>query len=192
MRPARPLSLSLLVLLAWPTGCAREAARLPAGGPLLHYRIPWPDAFPSDVAVDDEGRVWFTDRLTHALGMFDPRTEEFRRVPTPTRRSAPYGLVRAPDGALWFGESNGGRLGRLDPETGEITEVELPGAGAGPRLLAWAADAVWFTAERDGVYGRYDPASGDAEVWRSPVADPYGIAAVGDQVWIAGRRGPWV
>lgn len=186
MRPALLLSLSVLAVLP---GCVRRAPPLPTGGSLLHYRIPWPDAFPSDVAVDGEGRVWFTDRLTHALGVFDPATEEFRRIPTPTRRSAPYGLLRAPDGSLWFGESVAGRLGRLDPATGEVTEVEIPGLRTGPRLLAWAGGAVWFTAERDGIHGRYDPGTGEVELWDSPVERPYGIAAVGDQVWVAGRRG---
>lgn len=185
MRPALLLYLSILAVLP---ACARTAPPLPAGGSLLHYRVPWPDAFPSDVAVDDEGRVWFTDRLTHALGVFDPATEEFRRIPTPTARSAPYGLVLAPDGALWFGESVAGRLGRADPATGEITEVEIAELRTGPRLLAWAGGALWFTAERDGAHGRYDPATGEVRVWPSPVERPYGIAAVGDQVWVAGRR----
>lgn len=179
--------MALLALSTW--GCARRPPLLPESGTMEHYRIPWDNAFPSDVAVDDGGRLWFTDRLTHALGVFDPATEEFRRIQTPTGRSAPYGLVRAPDGALWFGESNGGRLGRLDPALGEITEVQIPELGKGPRLLVWAGNAVWFTAQRDGAYGRYVPSTGERRVWSGRIPEPYGIAAVDEQVWVASQGG---
>lgn len=169
-------------------GCAKAPPLLPESARMLHYEIPWEGAFPSDVAVDDAGRLWFTDRLTHALGVFDPVTERFDRYPTPTSRSAPYGLVRAPDGTVWFGESNGGYLGRIDPATGVIEEVEIPGLErTGPMLLAWAGGAVWFTSrESAGVYGRYDPTSGDTRVWRAPAdSRVYGIAATpAGAVWV--------
>ena len=184
----RALPAALLCLVLGP-GCARRPPPLPSGGRIAHYAIPWPNAFPSDVAVDDRGRLWFTDRLTHALGRFDPEDRTFRRFETPTPRSAPYGLVRGPAGLLWFGESNGGRLGRLDPESGTITEVEIPGLQTGPRLLAWADGALWFTAEKEDAYGRYDPATGAHRLWRGLIERPYGIAAAGDGVWVAAKEG---
>lgn len=197
MRPApcstafvrRALILAGLGLGAWAGGCARRPPPLPEGGRILHYRIPWENAFPSDVAVDEAGRLWFTDRLTHALGVFDPATETFRRLPTPTPRSAPYGLIRDPSGALWFGESNAARLGRADPATGEVTEHEIPGLRAGPQLLAWSGGRVWFTSQRDDAFGWFDPGSGESRVWSHIIEDPYGIAAAGGAVWVAPRRG---
>ncbi len=181
----------MAVLLAALTGaCARAAPVLPEPHALEYHRVPWEDAFPSDAVVDDRGRLWFTDRLTHALGRYDPDPATFRRYPTPSPRSAPYGLVRGPDGALWFGESNGRRLGRLDPETGAITEIEVPGLAHGPQLLAWSGGLLWFTSRRDGVIGRYDPVSGEARLWRDRVPEPYGIAATPDgRVWVAAHGG---
>lgn len=170
---------------------------MPEDARILHYEIPWEGAFPSDVVVDEEGRLWFTDRLTHAVGMFDLDTERFDRYPTPTVHSAPYGLIRAPDGTLWFGESNAGRLGRLDPRTGAIEEVEIPGLErTGPMLLAWSDGAVWFTArDRSGAFGRHDPTTGRSSVWREALPHSrsgphqdrvYGIAATpSGQVWVA-------
>lgn len=153
------------------------------------YEIPWENAFPSDVAVDDEGRLWFTDRLTHALGVFDPEARTFRRLATPTAKSGPYGLIRAPDGTMWFGESNASRLGRLDPRTGEITEHLIPELRSGPRLLAWRDGVIWFTAQPEGAYGSFDPATGRSRIWTGRIEQPYGIAATPEGVWIAPRRG---
>lgn len=184
----------MLVLLSLAVaGCGKTPPLLPEAARILHYEIPWEGAFPSDVVVDEAGRLWFTDRLTHALAVFDPATERFDRYPTPTPKSAPYGLVRAPDGTLWFGESNAGRLGRMDPRTGAIEEVEVPGLErTGPMLLAWADGAVWFTSrEPAGVYGRYEPTSGDTRTWRAPVEDRvYGIAATPEgAVWVGRYNG---
>lgn len=189
------LGVLALGALALATACAKAPPRPPEAGTMVYYRIPWPDAFPSDVVVTEDGRLWFTDRLTHAIGVFDPATSSFRRIPTPTEQSAPYGFTRGPDGALWFGESNGGRLGRIDPETDSIHEVEV-GLAHGPQLLAWADDALWFTSRRDDAVGRYDPATGDIRIWREPLpgrrvrySGPYGIAATPDgRVWV-GRHG---
>ena len=181
-------------LAAGLAGCAKAPPAMPESARMLHYEIPWEGAFPSDVAVDDEGRLWFTDRLTHSLGVFDPETERFDRYPTPTGLSAPYGLVRAPDGAFWFGESNAGRLGRLDPETREIREVEIPGLErTGAMLVAWADGAVWFTARDDsGVFGRHVPATGETRIWRGVLGPGriYGIAATpAGAVWVAKYSG---
>lgn len=191
MSPRVAFALILITLVA--AGCARTPPPLPGSARMLHYEIPWEGAFPSDVVVDEAGRLWFTDRLTHALAVFDPVTERFDRYATPTPRSAPYGVVRAPDGTLWFGESNAGRLGRMDPATGAIEEVEVPGLErSGPMLLAWSDSAVWFTSrEPAGVYGRYEPPSGHTRIWRAPVeARVYGIAATpAGAVWVGGYDG---
>lgn len=142
--------------------------------------------------MDSLGRLWFTDRLTHAIGMLDPETRRFTRIETPTPESAPYGITRAPDGTLWFGESNGGNLGRIDPATGALTEIPIPGLDAGPQLVVWARGAVWFTSKRDAAYGSYTPATARTWVVEDVVREPYGIAAVGDEVWIGSQRDRWL
>ncbi|MEX0891533.1 MAG: hypothetical protein WEB88_05125 [Gemmatimonadota bacterium] len=186
--PAPPprLLLAAAGVLCVLAACAKTSPPLPSAGTMRHFPIPWENAFPSDVAVDAEGRLWFTDRITHAVGMFDPATETFTRLETPTEKSAPYGMVAAPDGTLWFALSRGGGLGHLDPGEGVIREVPLAGLRLGPNLVAWSEGAVWFTARDERAFGRYDPATGATAVWTGRVpGKPYGIAATPDgQVWI--------
>ncbi|MDT8369518.1 MAG: hypothetical protein RQ745_09950 [Longimicrobiales bacterium] len=181
--------ISAITVLVGASGCGPSTPSLPEPGPLRSFEIPWPNAFPSDILVDSIGRVWFTDRLTHAIGRFDPESESFTRYPTPTPRSAPYGFKAGPDGGFWFAESNGGRLGRIDPATGVIEEIELD-PPANPTLLAWSGDALWFTARHDDIVGRYDLPTGRIDLWPSPVAAPYGIAAPpGGGVWVGAHGG---
>jgi virginiamycin B lyase len=189
MRRSPRLGIRPILLATLLAGCARNSPPLPMAGGIESYRVPWPDAFPSDVVVDGRGRVWFTDRLTHALGVFDPSSEAFRRIDTPTEHSAPYGVLRAPDGTIWFGESNGRRLGRLDPATGEIAEIPIDGLEHGPRLVAWYGGEIWFTSLEDDAFGRYDPATGRQEVWKGRIEEPYGIAAAAGAVWVMAQGG---
>ncbi len=126
------------------------------------------NAFPSDVAMGDDGRVWFTDRVTSVIGRFDPGTFAFQAFPTPTPKSAPYGILTAPDGALWYAASTVGRLGRLDPKTGAIREFVLPGVTGGPHLIAFTRGTIWFSARDGRVYGRFDTRTGQSRVFAAP------------------------
>jgi virginiamycin B lyase len=184
----RILTSALLLGLA-AAACAKRLpddarrSRLPQHVSVREYEIPWPDAFPSDVVIDTAGRLWFTDRLTHVIGIFDPATERFASYRTPTPRSAPYGIITAPDGGLWYAASGAGQLGRVDPATGDIVEVTVAGRG-GPHLLAWHEGRIWFSQREARSYGSYDPATGDVRLHALDVR-PYGVAAAGGSIWIS-------
>lgn len=190
MRPARAAPLLLLGLAL---ACAKAPLPMPVPVAVEEFVVPWPDAFPSDLVADDRGRIWFTDRLISAIGRFDPADGSFERFDTPTPGSAPYGFVRGPDGGLWYAASQVGGLGRIDPVTGVIEEVRLEGVRGGPHLLAVEGGRIWFTAREGGVYGSLDVATRESRVYRAPDGwKPYGIAAAGGYVWVAGIDGPGV
>ena len=187
----RRLAVRLGAVLACVSGCHGSRPALPVPQPVREFTVPWENAFPSDAAVDAGGRVWFTDRLTHVIGRFDPETQEFTSFPTPTPKSAPYGMVAGPDGGLWFAESQASRLGRIDPADAGITEYVLRGVSGGPHLLARAGGRLWFTAREGRAWGWYDPESGESRVYPGPEGfGPYGIAASSDgSIWIGGQPG---
>jgi streptogramin lyase len=137
------------------------------------------------VVVDSVGRVWFTDRLTHAIGSFDPSTGRFERYPTPTQPSTPYGLLVSPDGGLWYGAAGASRLGRVDPATAVITEHPIPDASGGPQLLAWRDGEIWFGLRESRGYGRFSPSTGASTVYRLETHRPYSVAATAEAVWFS-------
>ncbi|HSJ10209.1 MAG TPA: hypothetical protein VK928_09855 [Longimicrobiales bacterium] len=182
---------SLLVLLCACGLLAACSARqrgpsLPQLGEVKEFTIPWANAFPSDIAVDGDGRVWFTDRINHIIGRFDPATREFAVVETPTSRAAPYGIIAAPDGVLWFAESMAARIARLDPRTGEVTEYPVTGATrGGPHMLVWHDGLIWFTMREAAGYGKFDPRTGESTLYELPRSRPYSITATRDAIWFS-------
>lgn len=167
--------------------CAKRGPRLPRPLGVEEFVVPWPNAFPSDVVVDDGGVVWFTDRFANVIGRFEPETGRFERVTLPGRLRTPYGFVRAPDGRLWFAASGSGSVGVLDPATREIEEHRLEGATGGPHLIAWREGEIWFTLREGHGFGRYDPRRRTTRIF--PPEDeserPYSIGvAPNGHVWV--------
>jgi virginiamycin B lyase len=159
-RPVPGLILAIAAL----AGCQSAPPAMPVPTEIIEYVIPWENAFPNDVVVDTAGAVWFTDRITHVVGRFDPMTGSFSRFSPPTEKSAPYGLIVAPDGGLWYAASTAGILGRVDPASGGIEEHVIPGATGGPQQLVMLDGVIWFSLREANALGRYDPRTGESRL----------------------------
>jgi virginiamycin B lyase len=107
---------------------------------------------PSDVAVDEDGIVWFTVPLEQGIGRLDPATGNV--TVTPTETLIPRGLTIAADGDIWFTARFVPQgVGRLDPTTGTVTEFPL--TNVGPQDIAASPDGtVWFTQTTKGNIAR--------------------------------------
>jgi virginiamycin B lyase len=110
-----------------------------------------PGARPRRLAVDAQGRVWFTDYAQRRLGRFDPRlpeAERTREFPTPGGGS-PYGIAIGPDGRVWYNDQDAAELVGFDPESESVVarlplELESPGpvrniTADQPRRRLWLA-----------------------------------------------------
>lgn len=178
------LAFAMLLL----PGCSRRAggaAPLPQVMTVREFVIPWELTFATDMVVDRSGMVWFSDRFSHSIAVLNPATGDFQSYPTPTPRSAPYGLVLAPDGAIWFAASMVGMLGRVDPATREITEHSIPDARGGPHMLVWHGDEIWFGLRESRGYGRFDPATGTSQVYYLERDRPYSLASGDGSIWMS-------
>jgi len=142
------------------------------------YALPPGGAYPHDVAVGDDGIVWYTAQRSGHLGRLDPATGRVELVPL-GRAAAPHGVVIGPDGAPWVTEGGTNAIVRVDPTTRAVKSWALPEARGYVNLNTLTFDRrgrVWFTGQ-SGVYGRLDPASGAMTVWDAPRGrGPYGIA----------------
>lgn len=162
----------LAVLLGWVLGAARVDAEV------MMQAFPVPaGAHPHDVAVGQDGVVWYTAQAQGALGRLDPATGAVRQIPLGDG-SAPHGVIVGPDGALWVTDSGLNAILRVDPASGAVTRHSLPATRPNVNLNTATFDAhgvLWFTGQR-GVYGRLDPKSGAIRVFDAPRgAGPYGI-----------------
>ncbi|MCB5163417.1 redoxin domain-containing protein [Streptomyces bambusae] len=133
----------------------------------------------------------------------------------PDAFNEPQGLCLLPDGSVIVADTVNHALRRLDPDTGVVTTVAGTGRQwwqgsptAGPALevdlsspwdVAWWQDKVWIAMAGVHQLWTYDPADGTvavaagttneglvdgpaAEAW---FAQPSGLAAAGDRLWLA-------
>lgn len=89
------------------------------------WTVSTPRANPLDLTIDHAGQVWFTEPGVSEIGMFNPATQQFFSIPTPSASSYPYGIT-GPDpvsGSIWFTENNNRvhRIGRFTPGANGIS-----------------------------------------------------------------------
>ena len=77
----------------------------------------------------------------------------------PTDRSAPHGIVAAPNGVIWFAEIGSNRLGRFDPRIERFKEWTIPTNASRPHGIAWSGDRLFITEQAVGKIAVFDPRS---------------------------------
>jgi virginiamycin B lyase len=149
---------------------------------------------PNDIALDAQGRVWFTEMNADAIAMLDPHTGAITHYPITTQRTIqtynPYGITVDAQGTVWFTTSTRPDLGRLDPRTGKIQMFALPDKAI--TLMEITSDAyehIWATAFNTGLVFQFDPTT---QAFTSYPASPntssglYGITvAPSGTIWVA-------
>lgn len=149
---------------------------------------------PHDVAVADDGTVWYTGQGSGELGRLDPPSGQVEEIPLGAG-SRPHGVILGPDGAPWITDGGLNAIVRVDPSTSEVQVFPLPtDENANLNTAAFDDDGtLWFTGQA-GVYGRL-PAGGDeVEVFDAPQGQgPYGITATPDgEVYYASLAGSYL
>ena len=146
------------------------------------------------LAVDNDGKVWFTDIPEGRIGYVDPRSGgtgivEFPAITPATARNYPITLDVDAGNGVWAAVSNKNVLVRYDQETGGFDVHDLPTKDSGP--FAVAVDGrgdVWFSQQSAGQIGRLDPASGNVTeiAPAEPLAAPETVTfGRGGGMWIA-------
>ncbi len=136
--------------------------------------FPAPNTIPLDVAVAENGIVWFTD-ANGQIGRLDPDTGVVTEIDVD---GLPREINIASDGAVWFTERfTPQAVGRIDPDTNNVT---LFPADGGPEDIAPAGPdgSMWFTRTTGGNIARISPAgaiTATSKVVR--ISEPWGITA---------------
>ena len=150
---------------------------------------------PHDVALANDGGVWFTGQRAGFLGHFNPSTQAVTQVAL-GQGSAPHGVIIGSDGAAWVTDGGLNAIVRVDSTTHEVRSYPLPTGREGANLNTATFDSkgvLWFTGQA-GVYGRLDPRPESMTVYDAPRgAGPYGIATTPDgEVYYASLAGNYV
>jgi virginiamycin B lyase len=192
----RPLGNSRYRLLGriLPNGWSAVRVTAVHAARVQEYPVP-AGSGPHDVAPAADGTVWYTAQHSGELGRLDPATGKAVEVPLGDG-SAPHGVIVGPDGAAWVTDGGLNAIVRVDPKTLAVDVHRLPASTAAANLNTATFDrrgVLWFTGQ-SGVYGKFDPRTGELRVFRAPGGTgPYGIATTpGGQIWYASLAGSYI
>jgi len=150
--------------------------------------IPTNGSFPLRLALDQQGRVWFTELLTTKIGVYDPRSNRLREYPVPTNSSGPADLAFDANGMLWFSESYARQVGRFDPQSESFTEYRV-GADTASQIVSSPvgiaiddAHNLWLADHGGNWIAQFNPTTGMTVKYptRFPPRDVYPISLVND------------
>jgi streptogramin lyase/outer membrane protein assembly factor BamB len=143
---------------------------------------------PFDVAVGQNGQIFFTERSADKIGRMSlsGAVSEFS---IPTASSAPTGIVAGPDGDIWFSESGQAKVGRMTTD-GVFSEIALA-AGSVPDGITVGSDAnIWFADTGLDKVGRISVGSLQVSEFGGLSGAPKDIAAGADgNLWLTEPAG---
>ncbi|HZR40297.1 MAG TPA: hypothetical protein VFB12_09295 [Ktedonobacteraceae bacterium] len=119
-------------------------------------RLPSGYGQPTFVAVDQNGKVWFTMPVTDNIGMFDPTTGNVSQWTVPTASAGPWGIAIDSKGTIWFTEHYVNQIASFDPVSQTFHEFATPNSNSNPYgIVVDASDNIWFTENSVAVIGEY-------------------------------------
>ena len=123
------------------------------GTVLASYPVPTYDI--GGLAAGPDGRIWFTEYQSGAVGVFDPATGSFAEYSLPAGDFSPRGLVAGPDGSMWLSVDQDvsrpeytqapSAIVRVAPDGTSSTYV-VPDGFSVTSMTAGPDGAFWFTA----------------------------------------------
>jgi virginiamycin B lyase len=177
------------------TAGADESGTLgsPAPARVEEYEVP-AGSHPHDVAVAEDGAVWYTAQGSGELGRLTPGSGEVDEIALGDG-SRPHGVILGPDGAPWVTDGGLNAIVRVDPVSSDVQTFPLPtDDDANLNTAVFDGDGtLWFTGQ-SGIYGRLDTDRGEVDVFDAPRGrGPYGIAATPDgDVYFASLAGSYL
>lgn len=107
---------------------------------------------PVFVAVDHNGKVWFTMPVTNTIGMYDPVATTVSQWAVLTPSAGPWGITIDSNGKIWFTEHYVNKIGSFDPITQTFHEIATRALNSNPYgITVDASNNIWFTENTDSV-----------------------------------------
>ncbi|MGI8627085.1 MAG: virginiamycin B lyase family protein [Geodermatophilaceae bacterium] len=82
-----------------------------------------PGTFPTGIAADEKGNIWFTEEIGNVIGRI--RTGSSDPCSIPTEQTLPWDITLGPNDAMWFTELAGRNISRIGAK-GKIKEFPVP------------------------------------------------------------------
>jgi virginiamycin B lyase len=149
---------------------------------------------PASLAIDKQGRVWFSDTSGHgSIWMYNPATTVFRRFNTITANSFPLSIFIDQANNTWFTEVTADKIGEILSPSYTMVEYPFP-TGSGPAGIVHqdGTSLLWVTetyANRIAMFNITDHSVREFTPSQA-IFSPLGIVLdQSNNVWIAEHGG---
>jgi len=92
---------------------------------------------------DSQGRIWVSEWNAGQVGMYDPRTQNWREWKLPGEHPQAYAVYVDDRDIVWLSDFGANALVRFDPATESFTSFPLPSASAAVRQILGRPGEVW-------------------------------------------------
>ena len=117
-----------------------------------------PQSFPFTLAIDNEGRVWYTLTNTGKFGFINPENNETKEFSRDPPLKGPESLTFDNEGNLWIAEHTGLAITKFNPVLETFEQITVPDPDALPFGMALDRyDNVWFAQHVTDNLAVYDP-----------------------------------
>lgn len=121
-------------------------------------RLPDRRSLPFALAVDGEGRIWFTEAKAGSIGYVNPENNEITEFVPESLLQSPEALLLDEDGAVWVSEHSGAGIARFDPVLETFERVPVPDVEALPFGMSFDRYGnIWIAQHEVDSMAVYDP-----------------------------------
>ena len=115
-------------------------------------------ALPFALALDNEGKVWFTESGPGKVGFIDPSNNKITEFAPDTPLNGPESMIFDKEGNLWIAEHTGLGIVKFNPVLETFKRIPVPDQDSLPFGMAFDRyDNVWFAQHTVDKMAAYDP-----------------------------------
>jgi copper transport protein len=115
-------------------------------------------SLPFALAIDVEGKIWFTESATGKIGFINPKNNEFTEISNDQPIQGPEALIFDKQGNLWITEHTGTGIVKFNPFLETFDRIPVPDPEALPFGMAFDRyENIWFAQHTVDNIAAYDP-----------------------------------
>jgi len=115
-------------------------------------------ALPFTLAIDTEGKIWFTESGLGKIGYVNPETSKIAEFMPEIPLKGPEALIFDKEGNLWIAEHTGMGIAKFNPILETFDRITVPDQEALPYGMTFDRyDNVWFAQHTVDNIAAYDP-----------------------------------
>lgn len=150
-------------------------------------------SLPFTLAIDDEGKIWFTATGTGKIGFINPQNNEITEFSRDPPLQGPEALLFDKEGNLWIAEHTGTAITKFNPILETFEKITVPDSEALPFGMTFDRyDNVWFAQHVTDNIAVYDPHNNNLIEVPIPTAGSFTQFMTSDDkdnVWFVEQQG---